>query len=140
MARHVIYAVADLVEIEHDDELDAVWLRWLSEYDEGTAVRDAVMFAIGFVRANNIRHWVGDLSVSRQGLSAADQAWVGGAFRKEIAATPLAKLVLVPPGPETGQDTGWLGEWEANAKAEFGSRVDARVLGDRAAIVSFFRE
>jgi len=139
MARHRIYTVADLVEIEHDEALNAVRLRWLSEYDEGSAVQDAVMFAIRFVRANFIPNWVGDLSVSRRGLSEADQAWVGGDFKKEIAATPLKKLVLVPPGPETGQDTGWLADWEANARAEFGDRVDARVLSDDDAIAEFFR-
>lgn len=119
MGKQVIYAVPDFVEICWDGESQAVRLKWFSEYDEGRAVRDAVAFALDYVRRNAVPHWVGDLSSSRAGLSAADQEWVGTDFKKEIANTPLRRLVLVPPRRETGQDISWLGEWEAKTRAEF---------------------
>ena len=76
--------------------------------------------------------------MSKRGLSAADQQWVNGEFQREILATPLKKLVLVPPRSETGQDTSWLGAWEVNARARFQGRIEPRLLSDPEEIAAFF--
>ena len=46
--------------------------------------------------------------------------------------------MLIPPSPETGQDVGWLAEWEANTLAKFGEDVEAKLSSDLDEIRSFF--
>ncbi len=134
-----IYSVPGLVDVTWRDDLDAVQLKWHSEYDEGTAVRDAVHAALDHVRAQGVTNWLADLSTSRQGLSDADLAWVTGEeFRSEFRNSPLRRFVLMPPLPETGQDTGWLGDWERNTLAAFGEHIRARLTGDADEIRAFF--
>jgi hypothetical protein len=114
-------------------------LKWFSEYDEGNRVKEAVFAALDYVRAHNVRNWLADISTSRQGLTAADQEWVGSeAFRDAIRDSPLRKFVLMPPLPETGQDVTWLADWERNTLAQFGDRVEAMLSGDPAEIRNFF--
>ena len=128
MERELIYQAPDLVDVTYRPELAAVYLKWFSEYDEGTRVKDAVLAALAWVRTNNIRHWVADVSTSPHGLSDADYQWVSGdEFRSEIMNSTLRKFVLLPPLPDSGQDDAWVADWEANTLAKFGDRVSAKV-------------
>lgn len=109
-------------------DLAAVYLKWFSEYDEGTRVRDAVLAALAWVGANGIEHWVADVSTSLHALSEADYAWVSGEeFRAAILTSPIRKFVLISPLPESGQDDAWVADWEAGTLSRFGDRVRARV-------------
>ena len=128
MKKELIYQAPDLVDVTYCPELAAVYLKWFSEYDEGTRVKDAVLAALTWVRANNIRHWVADVSTSPRGLSDTDYQWVSGdEFRSEIINSTLRKFVLVPPLPSSGQDDSWVAEWEVNTLSKFGDRVSAKV-------------
>ena len=128
MDKQIIHTAPDLVEVAYCPDLKAVYLKWFSEYDEATRVRDAVQAALEYVRAKNVRHWVVDVSTSPHALSDKDYEWVGSdEFRSEIMNSPLRKFVLLPPLPESGQDAGWVADWEANTLAKFGSNVNARV-------------
>ncbi|WP_428669692.1 hypothetical protein [Roseibium sp.] len=128
MNRQVIHTAANLVEVSYRPDLKAVYLKWFSEYDEGSRVKDAVLAALAWVRANNVEHWVADVSTSPRGLSEADYRWVSGdEFRSAIMQSPLRKFVLLPPSPESGQDDSWVAEWERNTLARFGDRVSAKV-------------
>lgn len=131
MQNRTIHSVPDLVEVIFVPNLNAVHLKWISEYDEGTRVRDAVHAALDFVRANDVQGWVVDVSTSSEGLSDADYEWISSdAFRDAIRNSPLRKFVLLPPLPETGQDDGWVSEWEANTLANFGDAITAKVCED----------
>jgi hypothetical protein len=126
--KNLIYRAAELVDVTYQPELAAVYLKWFSEFDEGTRVKDAVLAALDWVRANNIRHWVADVSTSPHGLSEADYQWVSGEeFRSEIMNSTLRKFVLLPPLPESGQDDAWVADWETNTLTNFGDRVSAKV-------------
>jgi hypothetical protein len=125
---HIIHSAVGLVEVIWCPDLSAVYLKWFSEYDEGTRVKDAVLAALAWVSTNNVEHWIADVSMSPHALSKADYEWVSGEeFRSAILASPLRKFVLIPPLPETGQDVGWVSDWEENTLTKFGDRVDARV-------------
>lgn len=134
-----IHRVPDFVDVTYSPQLRAVVLKWHNEYDEGTAVRDAVHAAVDYVNRHGIANWLADLSTSRRGLSDADLAWVNGEeFRTAIVNSTLRKFVLMPPLPETGQDTSWLSRWEANTLAKFGARVAAKLSSDMDEIRAFF--
>ncbi len=139
MTKEIIYTAPELVEVSYQHDLKAVVLKWFSEYDEGTGVKDAVYAALDYVRQHGVKHWLADLSTSRRGLTPKDQEWVGSdEFRDAIVDSPLRKFVLIPPLPETGQDVGWLAEWEANTLAKLGEGVDAKLSSDLDEIRSFF--
>jgi len=126
--RTIIHSSAELVEVTYRPELAAVYLKWFSEYDKGTRVRDAVLTAINWVRDHDVKHWVADVSTSPLALSEADYEWVSGdEFRTAIIQSPLRKFVLIPPLPETGQDIGWVADWESGTLASFGEGVAAKV-------------
>ena len=128
MKNKLIHRAPGLVDVTYRPELSAIYLKWHSEYDEGTRVRDAVLAALSWVRANDVRHWVVDVSTSPHGLSDVDYEWVSGDdFRSEIMNSPLKKFVLLPPLPETGQDDAWVADWEANTLANFGNSISAKV-------------
>ncbi|PUB10248.1 hypothetical protein DFP92_12010 [Yoonia sediminilitoris] len=123
-----IHTAHGLVEVTFNSDLDAVYLRWISEYDEGTRVRDAVRAALDYVRANDVKHWVVDVSMSSHALSNEDYEWVSSEdFRASIRNSPLQKFVLLPPLPDSGQDDRWVKDWEQNTLANFGDRVKAKV-------------
>lgn len=127
------------MDVSYSPELRAVVLKCHDEYDEGTAVRDAVLAAIAYVNRHHVTNWLADLSTSRGGLSDRDLAWVNGEeFRKVIVQSALRKFVLMPPLPETGQDTSWLASWEANTLAKFDDGVKAKLTGDLNQIRVFF--
>lgn len=133
-----IHDTPGLVDVVYRADLDAVNLIWHSEYDEGSAVRDAVLAAARYAGSNNVRGWLADISNSREPLSAADLAWVNSdEFRDTIRNSGLTRFVLVPPRPETGQDTGWLADWEQNTLAAFGAGVQAKILSDAEEIQNF---
>ncbi|SDC87882.1 hypothetical protein [Ruegeria marina] len=128
MAERVVHHAEGLVRVTWQPELQAIYLKWLSEYDEGTRVRDAVLTALAWVRTNRVEHWVADVSTSPYALSDRDYEWVSGEeFRAAILDSPLRKFVLIPPLPDTGQDTAWVADWERNTLSRFGGRVSARV-------------
>ncbi|MGG7645417.1 hypothetical protein ACQ5SP_11470 [Rhodovulum sp. YNF3179] len=128
MDEQLIYRASELVDVTWRPDLSAVYLKWFSEYDEGTGVRDAVMAALTWVRGNRVEHWVVDVSTSSRSLSAADYQWVSSnEFRSFILNSPLRRFVLIPPLPESGQDDSWVADWEANTLANFGDRVSAKV-------------
>lgn len=136
-----IHSVPDLVDVTWRSDLGAVELKWHSEYDEGTAVRDAVLAALDYARSHRVGNWLADLSTSRRGLSVADLAWVTSEdFRAEFRNSTIRRFVLIPPLPETGQDTGWLADWERNTLAAFGASTMARLTSDVDEIRAFFRQ
>ena len=139
MNTHIIHADPGLVEVSYRPDIGAVYLKWFSEYDDGDRVKEAIFAALDYVRKNDVRHWLADISTSPRGLSDRDQEWVSGdEFRAEIADSPLRKFVLIPPLPETGQDVSWLSDWETNTLAKFGDRVEAMLSSDRDEIQTFF--
>lgn len=103
-----------MATISWNEELEAVYLKWHTEYDEGERVIEAVKFALSYVNDRNVKHWWVNLSTSMRGLKNSDQNWVQTEFSKAIASSSLTKLAMTPPPPETGQDTGWLDDWESN--------------------------
>lgn len=134
----LIHETPGLVRVTWQPRLAAVYLKWFSEYDEGTAVREAVLAALTWVGAHQVQHWVADVSSSPHALSEADYAWVSGPeFHAAVVASPLRKFVLIPPGPETGQDTRWVADWEANTLAKFGAQIQARVCPSLAEAEAF---
>jgi len=138
MSKTKIYEVPGLVVAWWDEDLQALSIKWFTEYVEGTEVIDAVQFAIDYVNENKIKNWFCDLSESKQALKPEDQLWVETEFKKAIAKSTLEKIVLMPPLPSTGQNIDWLDDWEANTKIEYKGQIDARLLSDEKAISSFF--
>jgi len=134
-----IHSHAGLVDVCWRDDLAAVYVLWHSEYDEGTAVKDAIVAAIDYVNKHNVKNWLADISRSSKALSEDDYNWVSGdEFRNLIRDSSLEKFVLIPPLPETGQDTSWLAGWEANTLKAFGDGVSAKLSGDMDKIRMFF--
>ena len=127
------------VPVSWDSELNAVRLKWHSEWDEGSGVRDAVLAAIDYVEKHDVKNWLADSSTSMRGLTSADLDWVNGEeFRDLIRGSGLRRFVLMPPLPETGQDTGWLSDWEANTLRAFGNGVKAKLSDSISEIRGFF--
>lgn len=140
MSRKLIYETEGLVSTWWDEELHALRIKWHTEYAEGTAVVDAVQFALRYVNENGVKNWLCDLSTSRKSLKPEDQRWVETEFKRLIAESTLERVVMIPPGPETGQDMGWLDDWEAQTRADYGGRIDARLCSDEADIRRFFEK
>jgi hypothetical protein len=139
MSREVVYTIPEFVEVSYRSDLNAVYLKWFIEYDETTRVRDAVTAALDYVQTNGIENWVADVSTSPLGLSDADYKWVSSdEFREMISSSPLRKFALIPPLPETGQDTAWVSDWEANTLVKFGGKVTAKVCENINEVRSFF--
>lgn len=139
MTKEIVHSITDFVEISYRSDLRAIYLKWFSEYDEGTLVKDAIHAALDYVREHDVQHWLADISTSPRGLSDKDQKWVSGdEFCDAISNSPLRKFVLIPPLPETGQDVSWLSDWEANTLAKFGDHITAKLSDNRDEIRSFF--
>lgn len=139
MSKQIIYSAENFVEVSYRPELKAVYLKWFNEYDEGTRVKDAIHAALNYVNEHHVRHWLADISTSPRGLSDSDLAWVSGEeFSQAISRSSLRKFALIPPLPETGQDIGWLSEWERNTLAKFGDNVAAKLSSDMDEIRAFF--
>lgn len=120
------------------EDLAAICLKWQTEYDAEDRVQQAVRYALDHVAAHGIRHWWVDLSTSARGLKAADQHWVEGDFGRAVAESTLQRLAMTPPLPETGQETGWIREWEAATNARYRGRIEARLVTDEAEVRAFF--
>jgi hypothetical protein len=141
VTKEIIHSVEDFVEVSYRPDLGTVYLKWFNEFDEGTRVRDAVLAALDYVNAHDVRHWLADISTSPRGLSDADLKWVSSEeFSQAISNSSLRKFVLIPPLPETGQDIGWLSEWEKNTLAKFGDQITAKLSGNMDEIRAFFNE
>ncbi|WP_172328673.1 hypothetical protein [Mangrovicoccus sp. HB161399] len=140
MERTVIHGAAGLVEVSCRTGLAPVRVELSSEHDEGTRTRDAVLAALDWVAAHDVRNWLADVSRRSRALTAADSTWVSGPeFRSAVPASPPQKFVLLPPLPGTGRGTALVAPREANAQSEFPSRVSARVCGSLAEAEAFFR-
>ncbi|MCP4328370.1 MAG: hypothetical protein GY791_08040 [Alphaproteobacteria bacterium] len=139
MNKETIHTAADLVEVSYRPDLGAVYLKWFSENDEGTRVRDAVHAALAYVRARHVENWLADVSTSPRGLSDKDQEWVSGdEFSTAISDSRLRKFVLIPRLPQTGRDVSWHSDWEANTLAKFGDHITAKLSSDWDDIRAFF--
>lgn len=131
MTQVTVHRQVGLVDVTYRPDLNAVNLVWHAEYDEGTGVRDAVLAAAAYAKAHEVKGWLADISHSRSALSPSDLDWVNGdEFRNAIKSSGLTRFVLVPPLPETGQDTSWLDDWEKNTLAAFGAGVEAKIIRD----------
>jgi hypothetical protein len=103
MSNRILKDFNGLVTIAWYDELEAIYLKWHTEYDEGNRVIEAVKYALSYVNEHNVKHWWVDLSTSKQGLKESDQIWIQTEFGKAIAESSLTKLAMTPPLPETGE-------------------------------------
>lgn len=128
MANKLLKDYTGLVTISWNEDLKSIYLKWHTEYDEGDRVVEAVKFALSYVTANQIKHWWVDLSTSEQELKESDQYWVQTEFGKLVAESPLTKLAMTPPLPKTGQETGWLDEWESNTNTKYQGKIQARLV------------
>lgn len=128
MPNKLIKDYLDLVTISWIEEMQAIYLKWHTEHDEGGRVIEAVKFALSYVNNHNIRHWWVDLSTSVRGLSETDQTWVQTEFGKAIAQSSLTKLAMTPPLPETGQNVDWLDDWESSTNAKYKGKIEARLV------------
>jgi hypothetical protein len=54
-----------LVIITWKAELEAIYLKWHTEFDEGNRVIEAVKFALSYVAEHKVKHWWVDLSTSK---------------------------------------------------------------------------
>jgi len=130
MSNKLIKDYPDLVTISWNEELEAVYLKWHTEHDEGSRVIEAVEFALSYVNDHNIKHWWVDLSTSARGLKETDQTWVQTEFGKAIAESSLTKLAMTPPLPETGQNIDWIDKWESDTNARYRGKIEARLVQD----------
>jgi len=128
MSNKILRDFEGLVAISWNAELEAIYLKWHTEFDEGNRVIEAVKYALSYVAKNNVKHWWVDLSTSKRGLKESDQDWVQTEFGKAIAMSSLSKLAMTPPLPETGQDISWLDDWEADTNARYSGKIDARLV------------
>lgn len=128
MSSKLLKKFAGLVTITWIEELETIYLRWYSEYDEGDRVVEAVKYALDYVNENQVKHWWVDLSTSKEALKGSDQVWVQTEFGNAIAESSLQKLAMTPPLPETGQDIEWLDEWEVNTNAKYAGKIAARLV------------
>ena len=138
MTNNLIAEYEELVTISWNDALQAIYLKWHTEYDECGRVIVAVERALAYVTENDVRNWWVDVSTSPAGLSESDQAWVQAEFPRHIAESPLKKLAMTPPLPETGQDTAWLNEWETDTNAKYGGQIAARLVYSYAEVREHF--
>ena len=139
MASKILKVFDGLVTISWSDELDAIHLKWHTEYDEEERVIEAVKYALAYVEEHDVKHWWVDLSTSAKGLKDSDQIWVQTEFGKLIAESPLTKLAMTPPLPETGQDIEWLDDWESNTNAKYNGKIDARLVRNEEEVRAHFR-
>ena len=130
MSNKLIKDYPDLVTISWNEELEAIYLKWHTEHDEGSRVIEAVEFALSYVNDHNIKHWWVDLSTSVRGLKDTDQTWVQTEFGKAIAESSLTKLAMTPPLPETGQNIDWIDRWESDTNARYRGKIEARLVQD----------
>ena len=130
---------AGLVTIYWNQELEAIYLKWHTELDEGERVIESVKFALAYVSEHDVKHWWVDLSTSAQGLKGSDKEWVQTEFGKAIADSPLTKLAMTPPLPETGQDIGWLDDWESSTNARYRGKIEARLVRNEDEVRAHFR-
>ncbi len=128
MSSKLLKDFSGLVTISWNEELEAIYLKWHTEHDDGERVIEAVKFALTYVSDHDVKHWWVDLSSSMQGLKVSDQEWVQTEFGDAIAESSLTKLAMTPPLPETGQDIGWLDDWESNTNTKYNGKIEARLV------------
>lgn len=129
-----------LVTISWNEDLESIYLKWHTEYDEEDRVIEAVKYALSYVTKHRLRHWWVDLSTSKEGLKESDQKWVQTEFGKAIAESPLTKLAMTPPLPETGQDISWLDDWESNTNVKYKGKIQARLVRDEDEVRTHFSD
>ncbi len=139
MSTELIKDYPGLVTISWNEYLEAIYLKWYTEHDEGGRVIEAVKFALSYVNDHNIKHWWVDLSTSVHGLSETDQAWVQTEFGKAISESCLTKLAMTPPLPETGQDIDWLDDWESSTNAKYRGKIEACLVQNEDDVRAHFK-
>jgi hypothetical protein len=139
MSNQLIKDYPDLVTISWNEEYEAIYLKWHTEYEEGVRVIEAVKFALSYVNDRNIKHWWVDLSTSDQSLKETDQAWVQTEFAEAIAESTLTKLAMTPPLPETGQNIDWLEDWESSTNAKYRGKIEARLVQNEKDVRTHFK-
>ncbi|HSS64159.1 MAG TPA: hypothetical protein VLS27_06970 [Gammaproteobacteria bacterium] len=140
MSNRVLKDYDGLVTISWNDELESIYLKWHTEYDAGDRVVEAVKYALSYVTENRVKHWWVDLSTSKNGLKGSDQHWVQTEFGDLIAESPLTKLAMTPPLPETGQDVSWLDDWESNTNARYQGKIQARLARNEDEVRRYFQD
>ena len=125
-----IFSIDGFVEVSHEPDLDAVWIRYFRLYDEhGKNIPAAVRAAAQFARENNLPNWIADTWRPDDGLSEKDAAWVATQeFRDILLDTSLTTFVLVPSDPAKGLDTSWIPEWRDATEAGFNGKIKVHVI------------
>jgi hypothetical protein len=139
MSNKILREYDGLVTISWNEELESVYLKWHTEYDEGGRVIEAVKYALSYVAENQIKHWWVDLSTSKKELKESDQYWVQTEFVKLIAESPLTRLAMTPPLPETGQDLAWFDDWESNTNEKYKGKIQARLVRNEDEVRTHFK-
>lgn len=139
MSEHRVHSQTGLVDVVWRKDIGAIHLKWYSEYDENDGVQTAVRAALEFVNERHVRNWLVDVSESNEALSEKDYEWVSSdEFRDLVRQSTLERFVLIPPGPNSKQDTSWIVDWEKNTLQNFGESVAAKVSSDMGEIRAFF--
>ncbi|MCR9112152.1 MAG: hypothetical protein NXH84_02695 [Rhodobacteraceae bacterium] len=113
MSEHRVHSQTGLVDVVWRKDIGAIHLKWYSEYNENDGVQTAVRAALEFVNERHVRNWLVDVSESNEALSEKDYEWVSSdEFRDLVRQSTLERFVLIPPGPNSKQDTSWILDWE----------------------------
>ena len=140
MSEHRVHSQTGLVDVVWRKDIGAVHLKWHSEYDENDGVQKAVRAALEFVNERHVRNWLVHVSESNEALSEKDYEWVSSdEFRDLVRQSSLERFVLIPPGPNSKQDTSWIPDWERNTLRHFGENIAAKVSSDVDEIRTFFK-
>ncbi len=137
-----IFSVENFVTVTYQPDLDAVWIKYTSLYDEtGANIPKAVRAAADYATANSIKNWVADTALPTDDLSPKDAEWVASQqFRDILLNSTIEKFVLIPSSPETGADVSWIPQWQADTQAGFGEKIKVCVLEDAAELSIFLAE
>ena len=139
MSNRILKDFNGLVTIAWNDELEAIYLKWHTEYDEANRVIEAVNYALSYVNEHNVKHWWVDLSTAIRGLKKSDQIWIQTEFGKAIAESSLTKLAMTPPLPETGQDISWFDDWESETNTKYRGKIKVRLVSNENEIGRHFK-
>ena len=137
-----VFSVENFVTVSHRTDLDAVWVKYTSLYDEaGTNIPNAVRAAADYATANGLKNWVADTALPSDDLSPKDAEWVASQdFRDILLNSTIEKFVLIPAPPETGADISWIPQWQANTQAGFGTKITVAVLESETEVTAFLVE
>ncbi|MFQ5757042.1 MAG: hypothetical protein ACE5H7_13265 [Acidiferrobacterales bacterium] len=118
----IIHEVPELVTVTWEEHLRAIVIRWDTLYREDAAVRDALEFCFDYVRRNEVKNWVADVSAAKAQMSAADEQWSDQYFIKTLATLGLNIFVLVTAPSKAGEASP-IEEWMEGARREIGGSL-----------------